>query len=162
MVKSHDKFGFDEAKTAHFRANLHNHLNPTSLHLHTQNSRKTDNRFCFWFFASYERSKNANIVLAKSVPEISPHPSTNIPSRFLLLCWILTSGLTILPSLPTIPPPSPCASVVAIRPYRSDSESEKTLIFFEAIRVKLELFYYFCTVAHNAMGILCWYFYMIW
>lgn len=87
MVKSQDKFGFDEAKTAHFRTNLHNHLNPTPLHLHTQNLRKTDNRFCFGFFASYERSKNANIVLAKSVPEISHHPSTDIPSRFLLLCW---------------------------------------------------------------------------
>ena len=47
MVKSHDKFGFDEAKIAHFRTNLNNHLNSTPLHLHTQNSRKTDNRFCF-------------------------------------------------------------------------------------------------------------------
>ena len=69
MVKSHDKFGFDEAKIAHFWTNPHNTLYPTRLAQHTQNSQKTRNRFCFWFFASYERSKNANIVLAKSVPE---------------------------------------------------------------------------------------------
>ena len=47
MVKSHDKFGFDEAKNAHFYANPCNPLNPIPLHLHTQNSQKTHNRFCF-------------------------------------------------------------------------------------------------------------------
>ena len=47
MVKSHDKFGFDEAKTAHFLTKRHNALQPTRLALHTQNSRKTDNQFCF-------------------------------------------------------------------------------------------------------------------
>ena len=33
-----------------------------------QNSRKTDDRFCFWFFAKYGGSKTTNIVLAKSMP----------------------------------------------------------------------------------------------
>ena len=47
MVKSHDKFGFDEAKTAHFLTKHRNTLQPTRLALHTQNSQKTDNRFCF-------------------------------------------------------------------------------------------------------------------
>ena len=33
-----------------------------------QNSRKTDDGFCFWFFAKYGGSKTTNIVLAKSMP----------------------------------------------------------------------------------------------
>ena len=46
---------------------------------HAQNSRKTDDRFCFWFFAKYGGSKTTNIVLAKSMPMRSA------PTDFTLL-----------------------------------------------------------------------------
>ena len=47
MVKFHDKFGFFYAFFAHFLTKRDNALQPTRLALHTQYSRKTDNRFCF-------------------------------------------------------------------------------------------------------------------
>ena len=49
-----------------------------------QNSRKTDNGFCFWFFAKYGGSKTTNIVLAKSMPMRSA------PTDFTLLRYTPT------------------------------------------------------------------------
>ena len=49
MVKSHDKFDFDEAKTAHFLTKRRNILQPTRLALHTQNSEKPTTDFVFDF-----------------------------------------------------------------------------------------------------------------
>lgn len=47
MVKSHDKLGFAQQKTAHFHGKRRNALTDKCLRLHAQNSRKTG--LLFWF-----------------------------------------------------------------------------------------------------------------
>ncbi len=72
MVKSHEKFGFAEAETAHFGAQRCKALSAMCLCLHTPNALKTREKpttdFVFDFLRNMEGQKTTNIVLAKSMP----------------------------------------------------------------------------------------------